>query len=63
VGQEPHGLALTPDGRYLWVAHRRQGMISIISVEKRAVVAEVKVGKRPHKIGIVLQSKEAVVKK
>jgi YVTN family beta-propeller protein len=41
VGAGPEGLDLTPDGRELWVAHSRDGGVSIIDVASRKVTATI----------------------
>ncbi|HEY8539312.1 MAG TPA: beta-propeller fold lactonase family protein [Steroidobacteraceae bacterium] len=46
VGAGPEGLDLSPDGRELWVAHSRDGGISIIDVATKKVVQTFDVGTR-----------------
>jgi YVTN family beta-propeller protein len=41
VGAGPEGLDLSPDGRELWVAHSRDGGVSIIDVASRKVSATI----------------------
>ena len=47
----PHGpddMEVTPDGRYIYVASRWIGKLSVIDTTTHAVVQQVKVGKSPH---------------
>jgi YVTN family beta-propeller protein len=46
VGEGPEGLDLSPDGRELWVAHSRDGGVSIIDVATRNVVETIDAGTR-----------------
>lgn len=46
VGSGPEGLALTPDGRQLWVSNSQGGNVSIIDVATRAVVKTFDIGTR-----------------
>jgi YVTN family beta-propeller protein len=54
VGAGPEGLALSPDGRDLWVAHSRDGAISVIDVGTKKVTATVDAGtKRSNRVKFV----------
>ncbi|HEX2393008.1 MAG TPA: beta-propeller fold lactonase family protein [Solirubrobacterales bacterium] len=55
VGQEPAGVAITPDGRFAYVANFRDGSVSVINTENNQVVSGpdgIKVGNGP--IGIAI---------
>jgi YVTN family beta-propeller protein len=51
VGAGPEGLALSPDGRELWVAHSRDGAISVIDTAAKKVTATFDAGtKRSNRV-------------
>jgi YVTN family beta-propeller protein len=51
VGAGPEGLALSPDGRELWVAHSRDGAISVLDVETNRVTYTLDAGtKRSNRV-------------
>jgi YVTN family beta-propeller protein len=41
-------MELSADGRYIFVASRWAGKMTVIDTQTRAVVRQVKVGKSPH---------------
>lgn len=47
VGREPEGIALSPDGKTLWVGHRRDGLISVIDTAAQKVVQTLTAGQMP----------------
>lgn len=47
VGREPHAIAITPDGKWVYVPCR-DGSYWVIDVEKRTVAARIETGGRPH---------------
>jgi len=53
VGQRPWNMAITPDGRKLYVACGRSGSVSVIDTEKNAKIADIAVGKLPW--GVVIR--------
>src|SRR5262249_24616022 len=58
VGEGPLGVALTPDGRFAYVANRQRfnvlapGDVSVIDTRTRALVATIPVGNNPTAIAI-----------
>jgi YVTN family beta-propeller protein len=52
VGQRPWNMALTPDGKKLYVACGRSGSVSVIDTERNVRVAEIAVGKLPWGVAI-----------
>jgi YVTN family beta-propeller protein len=52
VGQRPWNMALTPDGKKLYVACGRSGSVSVIDVERGVKIADVAVGKLPWGVTI-----------
>ena len=53
VGQRPWNMALTPDGKKLYVACGRSGAVSVIDTQTLQRVADVTVGKLPW--GVVIR--------
>jgi len=52
VGQRPWNMALTPDGKKLYVACGRSGSVSVIDTESRAKLSDIPVGKLPWGVAI-----------
>ena len=50
VGLGPEGMDLSPDGRELWVGHRRDGGLSIIDTGSDSVKETIKVGRAPIRV-------------
>ena len=50
VGDEPEGVALSPDERFLYVAVEGENKVAVIDVAGRRVIAHVPVGGRPRSI-------------
>jgi YVTN family beta-propeller protein len=62
VGKGPEGIDLSPDGRELWVAHSRDGGVSIIDVASRKVTGTIDVGtKRSNRIKLTADGKYALI--
>ena len=55
VGTRPWGIALTPDGRYLYTANGPSNDVSVVDTESMGVVATISVGERPWGVAIVGQ--------
>ena len=53
VGERPWGIAITPDGRYLYTANGPSNDVSVIDTESNQVVATIPVGERPWGVVIV----------
>jgi len=52
VGQRPWNMALTPDGRKLYVANGRSNSVSVIDTAEGKVIKEIQVGELPW--GVVI---------
>ncbi len=52
VGTEPRGCALTPDGKWLYVANHTEGTVSVIDAHSNKVIDAVKLGGNPFAIAI-----------
>ena len=50
VGDEPEGVALSPDERFLYVTVEGENKLAVIDVATRRVIAKVAVGQRPRSI-------------
>ncbi|MEQ8189212.1 MAG: beta-propeller fold lactonase family protein [Candidatus Eremiobacterota bacterium] len=61
VGENPYGLAITPDGKKLYVANRNSNSISVIDVLKKEVTNTIKAGLNPTKVTITPDGKKLFV--
>ena len=62
VGRGPEGLDLSSDGRELWVAHSRDGGVSVIDVASKKVVHTIPVGtKRSNRLKLTPDGKFALI--
>jgi YVTN family beta-propeller protein len=62
VGRGPEGLDLSPDGRELWVAHSRDGGVSVIDVTSKKVAHTIPVGtKRSNRLKLTPDGKFALI--
>ena len=52
VAGGPHGLALTPDGKELWVVAIDANAVVIVDTAQRKAMATMPVGQRPHLVVI-----------
>ncbi|MDE2299823.1 MAG: hypothetical protein KGK18_16850, partial [Burkholderiales bacterium] len=52
VGQRPWNMALTPDGKKLYVACGRSAAVSVIDTEHNVKIADIAVGKLPWGVAI-----------
>jgi YVTN family beta-propeller protein len=49
---KPVGLAVSPDGKRIYVANGNANVVSVVDTEKGAVVGRIPVGKRPWGIAV-----------
>ena len=61
VGRHPAHIALTPDGRFAWVANRGDNTVSVIDTSARREVATVAVGTYPYGIRVRPGGREVYV--
>lgn len=47
VGKQPEGIALSPDGRELWIGHRVDGLVTVIDTTTLKATATLNVGEAP----------------
>ena len=50
VGKEPEGIALSPDGKTLWIGHRAAGLISVIDTATNKVTGTLTAGQMPLRL-------------
>ena len=61
VGDEPEGVALSPDERFLYVTLESDNKIAVVDVATRRVIAKVAVGGRPRSIAFSPDGSRAYV--
>ncbi len=61
VGKGPEGIALSPDEREVWVAHRGDGGLSIIDIATDQVKETLKVGRAPIRVKFTPDGKRVLV--
>lgn len=61
VGQQPQGVALSPDGHRLWVANSGSGTISVLDTGSDAVMATLPVAASPVNIAFTPDGRHAYV--
>jgi len=61
VGENPSGIAVTPDGKKLYVANQDSGNVSVIDTNSRKVIATVEAGYSPTRVAITPDGKKALV--
>jgi YVTN family beta-propeller protein len=52
TAMKPTGIAISPDGRYAYVANGRANQVTIIDVPARAVIGAIPVGQRPWGVAL-----------
>jgi YVTN family beta-propeller protein len=52
VGQVPLGIAITPDGKYAYVADYGSNTVDVIDLASQAVVATIPVGAEPYGVAV-----------
>ena len=53
VGGRPWGLALSPDGRYLYTANGPSNKVTVIDTGTLTLIATINVGNRPWGVAVV----------
>jgi YVTN family beta-propeller protein len=62
VGKGPEGMDLSPDGKFIWAAHSRDGGVSIIDVAAKRVVGTITLGtKRSNRLKFTPDGKRVLV--
>ena len=52
VGSDPHGVAVTPDGAFVYITNRGSNTVSVIASASNTVVATVPVGNNPRGVAV-----------
>jgi YVTN family beta-propeller protein len=60
-GSAPVGVAVSPDGRLVYVANGRADSVSVIDVRARAVAASIPVGRRPWGVALTRDGRRLYV--
>lgn len=61
VGNKPEGIAVSPDGKEIWVGHNGDGGVSIIDAASLTVKQTVKVGQVPIRLAFTRDGKRVVI--
>jgi YVTN family beta-propeller protein len=62
VGKGPEGMDLSPDGKFLWTAHSRDGGFSIIDIAAKKVVGTIALGtKRSNRLKFTPDGKRVLI--
>ncbi len=61
VGQEPEGVALSPDGRFLYVTLEGDNQVAVIDVANRRLIRRFAVGSRPRGVAFTPDGTRAFV--
>lgn len=61
VGKQPEGIAVSPDGRELWVGQNGDGQISIIDTATNKIKETIKVGQVPIRVKFTPDGKRVLV--
>lgn len=61
VGEEPRGVALSPEGRRAYVALSGENALAIVDLQKRAVIRKIPVGTEPWHVALTEDGKRLVV--
>jgi DNA-binding beta-propeller fold protein YncE len=60
IGDKPEGLAITPDGRELWVGLNGEGKLKVLDLASGSIVAELAAGSQPARVKITPDGKYAL---
>ncbi len=52
TGPNAHEVAITPDGRFVYVSNHSQGSVAAIEVATNRVIATIPVGQTPHDLSV-----------
>ena len=61
VGSNPIGVAVTPDGKHVYVTNQASQTVSVIATATNTVVATVPVGSNPFGVAVTPDGKHAYV--
>lgn len=61
VGIEPEGISLSPNGKTLWIGHRKNGLVSIIDTATNQVKETLIAGKLPLRLSYTPDGKQVYI--
>lgn len=61
VGKQPEGIALSPDGRELWIGHRVDGLVTVIDTTTSKATATLNVGEVPLRMTFTPDGKRILI--
>jgi YVTN family beta-propeller protein len=61
VGQNPFGVAVTPDGTKIYVANQNSGNVSVVDANTRKVITTITVGMSPLRVAVSPDGSKAIV--
>ncbi|RKT51809.1 YncE family protein [Saccharothrix australiensis] len=61
VGSQPQGIAVTPDGRELYVANTQDGTVSVVDTKSATAITTIRVGGLPQQVAVSRDGRHAYV--
>jgi YVTN family beta-propeller protein len=61
TGEEPEGVTLTPDGKYVYVTSEDKGTVTVVDIAGAKAIKTIKVGRRPRSITFLPDGSRAYV--
>jgi YVTN family beta-propeller protein len=58
IGKEPEGIALSPDGKTLWIGHRKEGLVTVIDTASGKVTQTLTAGQMPIRMAFSPDGKQ-----
>ena len=61
VGEEPEGVKVSPNGKFVYVTSENTGTVSVIDVANANLIKTFKVGHRPRSVAFMPDSSRAYI--
>jgi YVTN family beta-propeller protein len=61
IGRQPEGIALSPDGRELWLGHRVDGLVTVLDTSTNKTIATFNVGEVPLRMTFTPDGKRILI--
>ncbi len=61
TGSVPHHLAISPDGKEVWISNHHSDDVTVIAALARRELTRIAVGKRPHHVVVASDGRRAYV--
>lgn len=58
VGKEPEGIALSPDGKTLWIGHRKEGLVTVVDTATGKIQETLTAGQIPIRLSFSPDGKQ-----